>query len=72
MMIFRALIDHKVLTADEVAKHLKVSGKTVYRLAKSGKLPYVKWGRAVRFLERDVEAFIQAQGRRRSNGVVDS
>lgn len=37
------------LTLEEVAKKLKVGKTTVYRMAKSGKLPAVKIGKAWRF-----------------------
>ncbi len=73
MMIFRALIDHKVLTAKEVADHLRVSTKTIYRWTKSGELhPLPYPGRIVVFLEREVEAFILRQKKGGSNGVADS
>ncbi len=72
MMIFRALVDYKWLTAKEVAQHLRVSEKTVYRWAKSGELPHVMWGRTVRFVESEVEAFMLAQKGGGSNGVSGS
>jgi len=43
-------------TADEVARHLRVSRMTVYRWAKSGKLPVYRIGRLRRYRPHDVEA----------------
>ncbi len=67
-----ALSDYRMLTAEEVAQHLRVSVKTVYRWAKSGELPCTKWGRTVRFLERDVEAHILKQRGGDQDGVASA
>ncbi|MGA9883182.1 MAG: helix-turn-helix domain-containing protein [Candidatus Acidiferrales bacterium] len=50
----------KLLKAIEVAARLAVSEKMIYKLAKLGRLPAVRFGSAVRFDEDDVEAFITA------------
>jgi excisionase family DNA binding protein len=47
-----------LLTSDEVAKRLRVSKKTVYRLVKSGEMPVVRVRRIWRFAEEDVNAFL--------------
>lgn len=47
-----------------VARLLGVSVKTVYKWAKEAYLPSRKFGRAVRFDQADVEAFIE-RGRRK-------
>ena len=47
-----------ILTVKEVAKYLRVDEKTVYRLAKSGKLPAFKAGKNWRFHRADVERYV--------------
>lgn len=55
----------EVLTAQETADLLKVSLKTVYRLAESGGLPGRKVGRSWRFYRRDlVDAVREGRGNR--------
>ena len=49
----------EVLTLSEVASLLKVHPNTVYRLARSGKLPAFKAGTDWRFRRSAVEAFMQ-------------
>lgn len=51
----------KLLTVKEVADRLAVSESTVFRLLRSGKLRPIKLGRALRFDEQDVAAFIEQQ-----------
>ena len=46
-----------VLTAEEAASLLKVSTKTLLRLARSGELPGQKIGRAWRFVRGDLLTF---------------
>jgi excisionase family DNA binding protein len=47
-----------LLTAAEVAKYLRVSKKTVYRLVASGELPAARVRRMMRFAKEDVSAFL--------------
>ncbi|WP_199051914.1 helix-turn-helix domain-containing protein [Aquitalea sp. ASV15] len=47
-----------ILTMDEVAEYLKVSKRTVYRLAQSGELPAFKLGGIWRFRRSDLERWI--------------
>lgn len=54
-------------TADELAKRLRVTTATIYRMARRGELPYYSIGRAMRFKTEDVEAFLQ-----RCRGVAPS
>jgi excisionase family DNA binding protein len=44
-------------TTKEVAKHLRVSLKTVFNLRKKG-LPYVQLGGAVRFVPHEIAAYL--------------
>lgn len=47
------------LTKTEAAQRLRVSGKTIQRLAKSGKLPAYRQGRGLlRFRREDVDAVL--------------
>ncbi len=51
----------EMLTAEEVAKKLKLHPNTVRKYAKWGKLPAVKFGRAWMIKEKDLEDFIKAR-----------
>lgn len=46
-----------ILTADEAAAFLKVSTKTLLKLARGGELPASKVGRAWRFVRSDLVRF---------------
>jgi excisionase family DNA binding protein len=48
-----------VLTAIEAADYLRVSLKTLYRLAAAGKMPGQRVGRSWRFRKADLVAFLQ-------------
>ena len=52
----------EVLTVTEVAKFLRISTETVYRLAKRGELRGRKIGRIWRFRRRDVGDFLSDRG----------
>jgi excisionase family DNA binding protein len=47
------------LTVGEVARHLRVSNMTVYRLVNSGQLPAVRVGRGYRIRENDVRKYLE-------------
>lgn len=49
------------LTVNEVADLLKVSDKTVRRLATRGELPSFRVGAQLRFRRADIEAWVDAQ-----------
>ena len=49
----------KFLTVSEVARHLRVSNMTVYRLVKSGQLSAVRIGRGYRIREDDVHRYLE-------------
>lgn len=51
------------LTVPEVAELLKLSPKTVYRLAQRRELPGFKVGSAWRFLRRDIDSWAKEQVR---------
>ncbi len=46
-------------TARELARFLRVTETTIYRLAKRGELPSFAIGRSIRFRVRDVEEFMR-------------
>lgn len=60
----------ELLTRDDVAKLLKVTPITVYRLTKQGKLPAIKIGkRFVRYKKPDVLELIN---RHTTNGLAEA
>jgi excisionase family DNA binding protein len=54
------------LTTEEVLDYLQVNLRTVYRLIKAGRIPAVRVGRQWRFRRADLDAWLEAQGSRRS------
>lgn len=61
----------EILTLREVAELLRVHPNTVYRLARSGKLPAFKAGTDWRFARRDVEAWMRNRGESASPSLED-
>jgi excisionase family DNA binding protein len=51
-------LDRQLLTADEVAELLRLPVSTIYDLARTGRLPHRKIGRALRFSRSDLEAHL--------------
>ncbi|HEY2427646.1 MAG TPA: helix-turn-helix domain-containing protein [Acidimicrobiales bacterium] len=49
------------LTVAEVARSLRVSNMTVYRLISSGELPAVRVGKSYRLREEDVDAYLASR-----------
>jgi len=66
------MIDETFLTTEEVLEYLQVNLRTIYRLIKAGKIPAVRVGRQWRFRKRDIDAWLDSQGARRSGQVSDS
>jgi excisionase family DNA binding protein len=54
-----------LLSADEVARVLGVSRKTVYKLARQGEIVSLRVGGLLRFIESDLRAYLS-----RSRGVT--
>ena len=52
------LLSAHFVTVAEVARQLRVSNMTVYRLVKSGQLPAVRVGRGYRIREDDVRKYL--------------
>ena len=50
-----------LLTVQEAAARLTLAPKTLYRLAASGRIPYVRLGRNVRFRREDLDRWLEAR-----------
>ncbi len=53
--------ESKILTIKEVAEYLKVTDRTIYRLAGAKKIPAFKVGGTWRFSRADIEEWIRRQ-----------
>jgi excisionase family DNA binding protein len=62
--------DEVFLTTEEVLEYLQVNLRTVYRLIKAGKIPAVRVGRQWRFRKRDIDAWLDSQRSRSSEGLM--
>lgn len=51
-----------VLTADEVAKLLRISRYSVYEAVRRKELPHVRIGRRILFSEDAIRRFLQCEG----------
>lgn len=51
----------RFLTVAEVARQLRVSNMTVYRLIKAGQMPAVRIGRGFRLREEDVRKYLDSR-----------
>lgn len=54
---------YTILTADEVAKVLRISKSKVYRMMQLGEISSVKFGRTSRVRLEDLQDFIRNQGK---------
>jgi len=54
-------LDRRLLTARDVAALLCVPVSTIYELTRSGRLPCLRIGRAVRFSKEDLEVHLAAK-----------
>lgn len=63
--------DREVLTAEEAAKLLRVSTKTILALARDGVLPGEKVGRAWRFVRAELIDYVRGE-RNAKRGAVAS
>lgn len=54
-------IDGGILTIKEIADYLKVTERTIYRLAAAKQLPAFKIGGSWRFSRKDIEDWIKQQ-----------
>jgi excisionase family DNA binding protein len=51
-------LSNKLLTVNEVAKILRVSNMTVYRLVKGKQIPAIRVGKNYRIKETDVDKYL--------------
>jgi excisionase family DNA binding protein len=51
-------LDRQLLTAEEVAELLRLPVSTIYDLARTGRLPHLRIGRALRFSRADLEVHL--------------
>jgi excisionase family DNA binding protein len=54
---------HEILTIKQVASYLRVTERTIYRVAAAKQIPAFKVGGAWRFSRADIEAWIKSQSR---------
>ncbi|ABA57184.1 Excisionase/Xis, DNA-binding protein [Nitrosococcus oceani ATCC 19707] len=54
-------VDAEILTIKEVALYLKVTERTIYRLAADKKIPGFKVGGAWRFSRKEIDQWIRRQ-----------
>lgn len=59
-----------LMNITEVADVLGVNVRHVRRLVFESRIPYVKWGRLVRFDPRELDRWLQASGRRHPQGYA--
>jgi excisionase family DNA binding protein len=60
MRTFTEIMPPLLLTTRQAAKALSISERTLWQLAKDGKIPTVRIGRSVRFDPRDLQDWISA------------
>lgn len=52
----------KLITIEELAKYIRVSSRTIYRMLDEGELPFaIKLKGSWRFREGDVQAWLESQ-----------
>ena len=49
------------LTIDEIARHLKISKETIYKMVQQGQIPASKLGNQWRFNRKTVDTWLAAQ-----------
>jgi len=54
-------IEGEILTIREIAEYLKVTERTIYRLASAKQVPAFKIGGSWRFSRQDIDAWIKRQ-----------
>ena len=66
------MFDDDALAAEEVAKMLRISKNSVYRLAQTGELPSYRVERKLRFTLRGIEAYTRANAGKKRGDVTSS
>jgi excisionase family DNA binding protein len=62
--------DSEILTIRDVAAYLKVTNRTIYRLAAAKKIPAFKVGGTWRFSRIDIDSWIKKQSTGRSERAM--
>ena len=62
--------DNAIMTIGEVADFLKVTERTIYRLAGSNQIPAFKVGGSWRFSKADIDDWIKDQSSMKSRSVA--
>jgi excisionase family DNA binding protein len=62
----------EILTLKEVAEYLKVTDRTIYRLAGTKRIPAFKVGGTWRFSRADIDAWIRRQSAEGQGGNGDA
>lgn len=60
----------EILTIKELAAHLKVNERTIYRLASAKKIPAFKVGGSWRFSKADIDEWIQRKSLAQSDDEI--
>lgn len=60
--------DNAIMTIGEVADYLKVTERTIYRLAGAKQIPAFKVGGSWRFSKADIDSWIKRQSEENSKG----
>ena len=61
-----------IMTIGEVADYLKVTERTIYRLAGAKRIPAFKVGGSWRFSKADIDSWIRQQSMEGLNGAPDA
>lgn len=64
-MSSEATAGESLLRISDIVRRLQLSRNQVYKITRTGELPSVRFGTAIRFVPEDVERYIQAHRKRR-------
>ena len=60
--------DNAIMTIGEIADYLKVTERTIYRLAGAKQIPAFKVGGSWRFSKKDIDSWIRRQSKQAAKG----
>ena len=55
------MLEHDILTVDELQIYLKIPKPTLYAMAQNGRMPAAKVGKHWRFRKTDIDEWLNAQ-----------
>jgi PTS system nitrogen regulatory IIA component len=64
-------VRNEIMTAQEVARYLRLAEATVYRLAQEGEIPAAKLGRAWRFKKELIDDWFRHQANAQKSLTTD-